>query len=170
MRPRCDACHPTRPDGILRTQLPQGSLKPSQRVLPALNHGIDFERNHGSAARLAPQMCSSCHRDNRCADCHSGNRRPILIHPADYIHQHSLDARLDRPKCSSCHQPQRFCVNCHARSGVAMRSGAIVRGLPNRPRRFHPPGFVTEPGMPKGANHHGIAARRNLRTCVSCHQ
>ena len=167
---RCDACHPTRPDGILRTDLPSGQLKPSSRVLPQAQHDLAFERNHGAAARLSPTLCSSCHRDNRCADCHTGNRRPILTHPADYIHQHAVDARLNRPNCSGCHQPQRFCVNCHTRSGVAMGPGTELRGRPRGPRRFHPPGFVSEPGSPKSANHHGQAARRNLRTCVSCHQ
>ena len=167
---RCDACHPTRPDGVLQTRLPRGLMKPSLRVLPTAHHGLDFGRNHGQAARVSPTLCTTCHRDTQCAGCHAGHRRPVSIHPADYTHQHSVDARRDRPQCSGCHQPQRFCLNCHARSGVTMSPGSDLRKQPRGPRQFHPPGFVTQGGAKPGARHHGRAARRNLRTCVSCHQ
>ncbi|MEE2789645.1 MAG: cytochrome c3 family protein [Myxococcota bacterium] len=167
---RCDSCHLTRPDGRLQTKFGHRVLKPTERVLSFANHGPGFKHTHGPAARLSAETCSACHQDNECASCHLGQMPSFNAHPGDYIHQHSVDAKVRGDTCESCHQPQRFCMNCHARSGVAMRSGLEVGRRPLGPSHFHPPGFVRSASGAIGPSHHGHAARRNLRTCVSCHQ
>jgi hypothetical protein len=184
---RCSACHITEPDGRLRTNLASAAtaatglaagfapLVPSG-VLRGLDaHGPDFARHHEQAGR-DEGYCLSCHKRSECVDCHGGTVRPFDIHPSDYVSLHGSDARRNTPDCSSCHRAQTFCVGCHQRSGVAADpSGGVPGKQPQNPfgtgtglKSFHPPGWVNEGGgAPSG---HSQQARRNLRSCVSCHR
>jgi hypothetical protein len=86
-----------------------------------------------------------------------------------------VDARRNTPDCAACHRAQSFCVGCHQRTGVAPDATGGVPGVqPRNPfgtgtalKSFHPPGWVLEGGAPSG---HAEQARRNIRTCVSCHR
>jgi hypothetical protein len=181
---RCAACHLTEPDGRLRTSLASaataavggtGKLVPSG-VLRGLDaHGPTFSRDHAQAGR-DEGYCLSCHRRSECLDCHGGAVRPFDIHPSDYVSLHGVDARRNTPDCSSCHRNQSFCVGCHQRTGVAADP---TGGLPGRPasnpfgtgtqlKQFHPPGWVHDEGA--GPSGHSQQAKRNLRSCVSCHR
>jgi hypothetical protein len=184
---RCGACHLTEPDGRLRTNLASaataavglaagmGKLVPSGVLRGFDAHGVTFARDHAQAGR-EEGYCLSCHKRSECVDCHGGTVRPFDIHPSDYVSLHGSDARRNTPDCSSCHRAQSFCVGCHQRSGVAADP---TGGLPGTPARnpfgtgtglksFHPPGWVNEGGA--GQSGHAQQARRNIRTCVSCHR
>jgi hypothetical protein len=81
---------------------------------------------------------------------------------------HPLQARQDATRCESCHRYQSFCVACHERTGVGLSADSSLRPVAPNENRVHPPkeiwvGFIN-PG------HHGIAANRDLRGCVSCHR
>jgi hypothetical protein len=68
--------------------------------------------------------------------------------------------------CGSCHRQQSFCLPCHQRLGL------VSSGAPKTMQQrgsLHPPASVWTTG-PRGARHHGVAAKRNLSECVSCHQ
>jgi hypothetical protein len=183
---RCSACHLTEPDGRLRTNLASAAtaatgllagtrpLVPSG-VLRGLDaHGPAFARDHKEVGRDGG-YCLSCHKQSECVDCHGGVVRPFDIHPSDYVSLHGNDARRNAPDCSSCHRTQSFCVGCHQRAGVAPDApggqlGAQARnpfGTGTGLKSFHPPGWVGESGAPSG---HSQQARRNIRTCVSCHR
>lgn len=157
----CATCHLTDPAGRLRTDLPGGRLKPS-------THGPSFLRTHG---RADIDSCTTCHAPPDCQRCHLGTRRPIEIHPADYIMGHGPDARRGTPDCASCHRQQTFCVGCHAQSGLTQSASGRAFGFDRADRRrYHPPEFVGALGGLPGPGHHRLAARRNLASCVSCHQ
>ncbi|HXU60281.1 MAG TPA: cytochrome c3 family protein [Polyangia bacterium] len=187
---RCSACHLTEPDGRLRVQLATaatqaaggaGLLQPSGSLRGFDAHGPTFRRDHAQAGR-DEKYCLSCHRRNECVDCHGGVVRPPDIHPADYVSLHVVDARRNVPDCSSCHRLQTFCVGCHQRTGVSADPSGGQRGLqPHNPfgtgtgvKQFHPPGWARDAVGVVIANprpeSHSVQARRNIRTCVSCHR
>jgi hypothetical protein len=187
---RCAACHLTEADGRLRVQLASpataaaggtGLLEPSGSLRGFDAHGPTFRRDHAQAGR-DEKYCLSCHRRNECVDCHGGVVRPPDIHPADYVSLHVVDARRNVPDCSSCHRLQTFCVGCHQRTGVASDPSGGQPGVkPTNPfgtgtgvKQFHPPGWARDASgavitTPR-PNSHSVQARRNIRTCVSCHR
>jgi hypothetical protein len=184
---RCGACHLTEPDGRLKTALvspatvtlgPAGARKlvPSGVLRGFDEHGPTFARDHRQAGK-DEGYCLSCHKRSECIDCHGGTVRPFDIHPSDYVSLHGVDARRNTPDCSSCHRAQSFCIACHQRSGVAADpEGGLPGRQPRNPfgtgtqvKTFHPPGWAREEagGPPSG---HAQQARRNIRSCVSCHR
>ncbi|MEZ4466560.1 MAG: hypothetical protein R3F43_19455 [bacterium] len=164
---RCADCHPTAPDGRLRTAVVSGALRPARGML---DHRGDFAREHAAAARLEPASCEACHGPSDCQACHAGRIRPVDLHPADFIATHGPAARRDDPVCSTCHRAATFCVGCHAQSGLAQSAGPRSFGRDARDRQaFHPPGFGGQLGDVPGPAHHRYAARRSLTECVSCH-
>lgn len=179
---RCAACHPTLPDGRLRTNFPSGRLVPSGSLHGVDAHTSTFRTQHKAAAR-DERTCLTCHKQSECTECHgAGVIRPTDFHPVDYASLHAMDARRNIPNCSSCHRNQTFCLGCHQRLGVAPDpEGGQAGRQPNNPfgtgtgvKRFHPPGWVRDDAgvvltMPTPASH-SVQARRNLRTCVSCHR
>jgi hypothetical protein len=187
---RCSACHITEADGRLKTKLVSpatmaagatGPLVPSGSLRGIDAHSTTFKRDHSQAGR-DERYCLTCHKRNECIDCHGGVVRPPEIHPADYVSLHAIDARRNTPDCSACHRAQSFCVGCHQRTGVAPDpEGGLPGRRPNNPfgtgtglKTFHPPGWARDgAGAPietPRAGSHSMAARRNIRTCVSCHR
>jgi len=188
---RCSACHLTEPDGRLKTKLVSPATMAAGATGPlapmgSLRGGIDahtatFKREHKQAGR-EESYCLTCHKRNECIDCHGGVVRPPEIHPSDYASLHAIDARRNTPDCSACHRTQSFCVGCHQRTGVAPdHEGGLPGRRPNNPfgtgtgvKTFHPPGWARDAtGAPietPRSTSHSLAARRNIRTCVSCHR
>ena len=187
---RCGACHLTLPDGRLKVNLAaggpvavaiSGKLVPSGALRGFDAHTAGFRTDHGAAGR-DEGYCLNCHRRAECLDCHNGTVRPLDIHPSDYVTLHGADARRNTPDCSSCHRNQTFCVGCHQRSGVASDPEG---GLPGHPPRtpfgtgtgvksFHPPGWARDAAgnvnSAPGPASHSFQAKRNIRSCVSCHR
>lgn len=160
---RCGSCHLTTKEGLLRTRFGSEILLP-RGTLRADAHDAGFRRQHAAQARRAPSYCASCHASEQCLRCHNGTLRPLELHRGDYASFHAQDARRDQPRCASCHRSQTFCLGCHQRSGVASSAGGGFK--PSTGLVFHPPGFSS---VVPGPTHHAHAARRNLRTCTSCH-
>jgi hypothetical protein len=161
---RCSACHLTEPDGRLKTKLVSaatmaagatGPLAPSGSLRGGIDaHTATFKREHKQAGR-EEKYCLTCHKRNECIDCHGGVVRPPEIHPSDYASLHAIDARRNTPDCSACHRTQSF------GTGTGLKT-------------FHPPGWARDAtGAPietPRSTSHSLAARRNIRTCVSCHR
>ncbi len=187
---RCTLCHLAEPDGRVRVKLVTaataaiggtGPLVPSGSLRGIDAHEPTFRREHKLAGR-EESYCLSCHRRTDCIDCHGGVVKPPDIHPADYISLHGNDARRNSPDCSSCHRTQTYCVGCHQRLGVASDpEGGLPGRRPNNPfgtgtqlKQFHPPGWARDPAgevlaFPRAASH-SVQAKRNIRTCASCHR
>lgn len=185
---RCSACHLTEPDGRLKTNLASaataalgatGKLVPSGVLRGFDAHGPTFGRDHAQAGKDMG-YCLTCHKQSQCIDCHGGTVRPFDIHPSDYVSLHGVDARRNTPDCSSCHRAQTFCLGCHQRLGVSADPEGGQRGQqPRNPfgtgtglKQFHPPGWVQGDGAGAGgaSSGHATQARRNIRSCVSCHR
>jgi len=158
----CSVCHLTRPDGRLKQVFPEGVLAPAGWYRGDA-HDERWLNNHRVAAQADPAYCESCHAPTECVDCHNGIRKPLRIHPNDWIIQHPIAARKNSPDCSSCHRSQTFCVQCHEATKVAWNEPGQRPGH----MKFHPDGWSSS--VVTGPDHHAIQARRNMRTCVSCH-
>lgn len=167
---RCATCHPAGPDGTLVTALAAGALVPRGAVGTGADHGGDFAVRHGTAARADADGCATCHSPPSCERCHVDQVRPVVIHPFDWVRLHGIEAKRSVDGCGSCHRAQSFCVDCHVRSGVSIAPGPVSFGAVDGTARFHPAGFVGSAFEAPGSGHHGVAARRNLRECVSCHR
>lgn len=105
-------------------------------------HRAGFMARHAEALRADPGMCSSCHTESSCRDCHDrrqvsaplgevANRSP---HPPGWVgvatmNSHGPAARRDPAACASCHggAGEALCIGCHRVGGVG---GSI-----------HPPGW-----------------------------
>lgn len=152
----CNACH---------VDLAEEGTPPASHLI----HDGDFARRHGEQASASSDLCSTCHGERFCADCH-GKTAPIIparMRPADpfaasvhrpaFFARHGEESRLEPASCTSCHQPSR-CDQCHRERSVAGTSRTA--GSP------HPAGWA---GIGAGANEHGRAARRDPVACASCH-
>lgn len=88
-------------------------------------------------------LCSSCHRE----DIPRGD-----VHDTNYLHVHIVDAKSRRVDCGTCHQKD-FCSSCHNKHEASFFE-------------IHGKGWILDKSSP---NFHGKSARRNLESCVSCH-
>lgn len=133
-----------------------------------VSHGPGFLRRHGEQARTDSALCTQCHEPTFCEDCHmSAQGAPLemfeptavyrdFVHRGDFLARHSVEVGLERGTCVRCHGVS-FCDGCHQASGVG---GSVAANSP------HPPGWL-DPLSPFG---HARAARRDMLSCVSCHE
>jgi hypothetical protein len=170
---RCFECHEHEAQWKRGECAPCHAAKDLEGVLPQtfLRHEGDFMIRHGTLSRQQEQVCTSCHSEGDCEDCHDTaqildieKRRPEevnrqFVHRGDFIVRHALEAQSQPARCQSCHEPET-CDACHIQRGV---SGNAISG-----RNPHPPGWV---GTDTGAlTFHGRAARRDILACASCHE
>ena len=134
-----------------------------------LVHGPDVLRTHAVQAASAEDLCTSCHTERFCSECHGVTvamlpsrlhfEDPMRagMHRAAFVARHSSEARADPGLCSTCHS-ENFCNECHLENRVS--------GLRETSRNPHPPNWVGALGT---QNAHGPAARRDPASCASCH-
>jgi predicted CXXCH cytochrome family protein len=119
----CAACH-----GVNVPALP-AKLAFDDVRLSGL-HRAGFKSRHKEEARAQPGLCSTCHSENSCIQCHAAShvspgstkRSP---HPADWITtsrgggEHGTQARIDPMSCAGCHggAGEQLCVGCHKVGG-----------------------------------------------------
>lgn len=152
----CDGCH-------VEVQAELGM--PESHVI----HDGDFLREHGLQAAAQADLCTSCHTQRECAECHGVTVAAIpsrlafdeplrpSMHRANFIAVHDMQAAADPGACVVCHSPL-FCVDCHERVGIA--------GFDAPSGNPHPPGWSGPPGT---SNTHGPAARLDPLNCATCH-
>lgn len=112
-RPICTECHDESDSGV---------------VFRRFNHTVYFADNHRSLARQRPEICSMCHQQSSCNDCHGVSTELKLSlrrqtdtyrrtqHRGDYLSRHRIDGRIDPTSCFRCHgspKTAKTCVRCH---------------------------------------------------------
>lgn len=155
-RESCIACHRTRPAIVLALPDSGPGRGPGARIerIPGY-HGVGFADRHGPPARSAPGRCGACHARAECLECHrpdpgaAGN-----YHPAGFLTRHPGAAFNRQVDCTGCHNQGAICATCHRQAGLATPGW-------RRPE-YH------DANAAFGLNH-GVAARQNLESCVSCH-
>ena len=84
------------------------------------------------------------------------------VHDLNYRYFHGIDARSKRFDCQSCHQIETFCAECHqAEEGDFNMSGTV-------PASHLKSGFFTY-GVGTGGGEHATLARRDIESCIACH-
>lgn len=170
----CEACHTSTAD-----------------LLPQSHKSIDFMDTHRFAAQEIDANCIMCHNENNnsCETCHDATsgiseknnasdfyqpyapnnfvdgakqQQITRVHQLNYRFTHGIDAKLNSTECQSCHQIETFCVKCHASEKEDYALGGVV------PLSHIQPNFTTL-GVGSGGGEHAVLARRDIESCVSCH-
>jgi len=88
-------------------------------------HRAGFVARHADEARADPGVCTTCHTEGSCVDCHvrqhvgPGGARARSPHPAGWLTpsggDHGFQARVDPASCAGCHggAGEQLCVGCH---------------------------------------------------------
>jgi len=155
---QCAVCH--RHDD-LRNTVPRAFLR----------HDLGFVRDHGLAATRHDKACQQCHAEADCTACHDASQTlqvdkrwsdaigRELVHRADFESRHGIEARSQPTSCLRCHTPSS-CDSCHVERGVsANRVGSV---------NPHPLGWIGP--NPAAESFHGRLARRDILSCVGCHE
>jgi hypothetical protein len=87
-------------------------------------HRAGFLARHAEEARGDPGLCTTCHTESSCIDCHmrenvagGSTRSP---HPPGWANgEHGVQARIDPMSCAGCHggAGEQLCVGCHSVGG-----------------------------------------------------
>ena len=112
-KPNCVDCHDARN---------------KQLAFADFNHTPTFATTHRSVASRNAQVCSMCHQQSFCNDCHvtrvelkpslknQSDTYRGLPHRGDFQSRHIIDGRIDPTSCYRCHgnpQSARTCAPCH---------------------------------------------------------
>ncbi|MBM2840482.1 MAG: hypothetical protein HW412_1010 [Bacteroidetes bacterium] len=181
----CNTCH----NNVKATNTCENCHTDFVTLLPADHRRSDFLRSHRDEVRLGAMTasCQTCHSETFCQQCHQGAglkafrprdlmvepraktstkdspRRTILqnVHELNYRFSHGIDARSKQAECGSCHSTETFCAQCH------QAGGNITQGT-FKPKSHGVPGFTTI-GRGSGGGVHAEEARRDIESCMSCH-
>jgi hypothetical protein len=92
------------------------------------NHLKGWTRRHGVLAQEEDAVCSACHHDTACRECHQ-SQQPASHNNLWRLRTHGIEATWDRKRCQTCHQDD-FCVACHSemepRSHNALWTGGRI--------------------------------------------
>jgi hypothetical protein len=116
-------------------------------------HRANFVKDHAADAAVGESSCEGCHRTSFCESCHNATASP-RFHAPNFMTRHGPESYANESDCASCHNPEVFCRACHAGSGMASKGRLGVA--------FHTANAFWIVG-------HGMAARRGLEGCASCH-
>lgn len=158
-------------------------------LIPSDHLVLNFKVEHGRLGRVdvLENDCAMCHTQTFCVDCHSAagsvrfNQGPLVADPAprqsptdgpdrmilqtahslNYRYTHGIDARSKAADCYVCHSYQNFCVTCH-------QEGEKLAG-PGYVPTWHLGGGFTLVGRGSGGGRHADVARRDIESCVTCH-
>jgi hypothetical protein len=170
----CESCHISTAD-----------LKPQS------HRNTSFITSHKFASREFDADCIMCHNNstNSCQECHDATtaiteentadnfyapyapspsidgpkqQRITRVHELNYRFIHGIDAKGKTVECQSCHQLETFCANCHQSEGGDFALSGI------EPVSHFKPNFTTF-GVGSGGGEHAVLARRDIESCISCH-
>jgi hypothetical protein len=181
----CTACH----NNVQATSACENCHTSFTNLIPQDHLVADFKKEHRQRTRLGALevSCATCHTQNFCADCHGaapfiqmgksalmtdpsprtsvgadGPRTMNLqmVHTMNYRYTHGMDAKARSSDCYSCHSAQKFCAECHA------EGDRLTPGM--QPASHLAAGFTTI-GVGSGGGRHAMLARRDIESCMSCH-
>lgn len=146
-KPDCRSCHETA-DDYADCRLCHAEKKD---LIPT-SHGATWINGHGLSARDDQALCSQCHTESTCQECHAGDNVRPRSHQLNYAFEHALDARGNEMQCAVCHQDPTYCSSCHAAEQVL-------------PTDHSQSGWVSS----SGGGRHATEGIFNLESCISCH-
>lgn len=158
-------------------------------LLPDNHREAGFRREHREFVRLGSldASCQTCHSERFCSECHQPaglkqfGKRDLSaepnatvtpkdspkqlalqnVHTLNYRFTHGVDAKSKSTDCTTCHDQREFCAQCHD-------AGGNINQSKFKPSSHSMPGFTTL-GRGSGGGLHATEAKRDLESCVSCH-
>jgi len=121
----CAKCHgvgtvPTLPSKLAFEDVPLSGL-----------HRAGFRARHAEEATANPGMCTTCHSENSCVECHTRSHvapgsTTLSPHPPGWVStaagggDHGVQARINPMSCAGCHggAGEQLCVGCHKVGGA----------------------------------------------------
>ncbi len=106
----CYSCHeiPETIAGCYECHNADEHLKPT-------DHSDLWQQNHGNFHESGNRKCSTCHTDNYCTECHSGENLASQSHPPQFIMTHSISYLSRESDCQTCHGGLDYCIECHTK-------------------------------------------------------
>ncbi len=168
----CELCHTTTFD-----------------LTPVNHRNVEFIKSHKYLAFDSDANCMMCHNNQTCEDCHvsttmitednstdnfyqpympshsiDGTKQQVItkVHDLNYRFTHGIDAKNKTTECQTCHQIETFCAECHNSEGGDFAMGGI------EPATHFLPNFAMV-GVGTGGGEHAILAKREIESCISCH-
>lgn len=156
-RDLCSSCHSERQCGSCHGEGTVPAL-PARLAFDEVSlaglHRAGFIARHPEEARADPGICTTCHSESSCIDCHSRSgvapgSTTLSPHPLGWLTtnggEHGLRARLEPASCAGCHggSGEQLCVGCHQVGG---------------------PG-----GNPHGAGFSSRKDEHHDQPCIECH-
>ena len=159
------------------------------KLMPESHFGNNFRRLHGRMANTEnfDLVCKDCHTESFCQTCHNGSsllavndifsdksseKSPKVengvgskqlitqnVHSLNYIFTHGFEARAKETGCYNCHDKTTFCNDCHRGN---------INNFRTKPKWHVSNGFTTL-YRGSGGGLHATYAKREIETCVSCH-
>jgi hypothetical protein len=164
----CGECHEEHIKDMMCAKCHYEMVFSGLNQLNQFKHADNFLAEHGAFAKRSVRICSQCHREQFCLDCHSKKAglkvelkypeavKRNFIHRSDYLTLHQIEAKTDSSDCLKCHAASE-CAACHKKDRASPQAKSPFFG--------HPAGW-----MAKGAaNFHGDEARRDIVACATCH-
>ncbi len=105
--------------------------------------------NHSNFVEAEGNKCQTCHQEQYCIDCHSGENLFNNSHPPHFMSTHSMSYLMRESNCQSCHEGLESCRECH------MEINYII------PPDHLPSTWIGE---------HIYSGKINADKCVVCHE
>ena len=164
----------------------------SAHLVPQTHKSASFMKMHKFEARAFDANCVMCHDNvsNDCIECHEatnvitelnlpdnfyqpyvplqfsdGSKKQQItrVHEFNYRFVHGIDAKGKTSDCQTCHDTETFCANCHQAEGGDFALGGI------KPLSHLPTNEFVTIGVGSGGGEHATLARRDIESCISCH-
>lgn len=168
----CASCHQDDLDRLACRKCHTSLSDLKQSPIDEAIHKPGFFGMHGLWATGNSTLCSQCHEQSYCADCHGGGTQPmrasvaqpeaierLFVHRGDYLGRHGIEAAAKPQSCYSCHS-QNYCKDCHESNRRQKMAFADSTRLSP-----HPPNYVRR----GGEKFHGTDARLAPQQCATCH-
>ncbi len=188
-KPSMETCYSCHNNTTIASNACESCHISTVNLMPQNHKVVSFIDNHKFAAREFNANCAMCHDEKSCEDCHvattgitenntarnfyqpyypgnmiDGAKQQAItrVHELNYRFTHGIDSKGKTTECQTCHQIETFCVSCHQAENEDFAFSGIV------PASHLKPTFKTI-GVGTGGGDHATLARRDIESCVACH-
>lgn len=187
--PSMETCYTCHNDKSVASNACESCHISTVNLMPQDHKVVSFINNHKFAAMEFNANCAMCHDNQSCEDCHvatigiteantannfyqpyypsnfidGAKQQAIMrVHDLNYRFTHGIDSKGKTAECQTCHQVETFCASCHQAEGEGIGFSGLV------PASHLKPTFKTI-GVGTGGGDHAILARRDIESCMACH-
>ncbi len=190
-KPIMEDCYTCHNDNAQASNTCESCHISTANLIPQTHKMVDFISSHKYLANQSNANCVMCHTQNinSCETCHIGTSKLTekntandfyqpyspsnsvdgpkqqqinRVHDLNYRFTHGIDYKSKKLDCQTCHEIDQFCSECHDSRNSDFSMEGVV------PTSHLTPNFVMI-GRGSGGGEHATLARRDIETCISCH-